>query len=380
MESPVGAPSSTPCRVSKKVGYYNSETPIPSPKAQGNNLLVYRGKLQHMVAELGGNKQAHPSPTPLNMGHSRYAHNVTKDITRSLRALEIKVVEIQGLVESTGNRGHIEALKKKKHALDDLLNTAVQGALVRLRFKSATEMDAPSKFFFILEKKNGQKRILGLKTGHIFMDQEKAFDRVEHQYLWRELENFGFNYGFKAMIQTSQMDTQTTPLPRDELVIVLESHQTVVPPCLKSTTIVPVPKKQQVRSLNDYRPVTLTPIIMKCFERLVLHHIKARIPTDLDRHQFAYRGNRSTEDVISTALHTIAACCVFVCCVLLCPSCVCVLCPSLCSVYVCVIFVVGIGFFSLCFLMTSLGGQFSAKRLTDSPFTARTEVSHFIQI
>ncbi|MCI4375824.1 hypothetical protein PGIGA_G00115200 [Pangasianodon gigas] len=38
------------------------------------------------------------------------------------------------------------------------------------------------------------------------------------------------------------------------------------------------------------------------------------------------------------------------------------------------IFVVGIGFFSLCFLMTSLGGQFSAKRLTDSPFTARTEV------
>ncbi|KAF7711064.1 hypothetical protein HF521_000075 [Silurus meridionalis] len=38
------------------------------------------------------------------------------------------------------------------------------------------------------------------------------------------------------------------------------------------------------------------------------------------------------------------------------------------------IFVLGIGFFSLCFLMTSLGGQFSAKRLTDSPFTARTEV------
>ncbi|XP_035380684.1 alpha-1,6-mannosylglycoprotein 6-beta-N-acetylglucosaminyltransferase B isoform X1 [Electrophorus electricus] len=38
------------------------------------------------------------------------------------------------------------------------------------------------------------------------------------------------------------------------------------------------------------------------------------------------------------------------------------------------IFVVGIGFFSLCFLMTSLGGQFSAKRLTDSPFTVRTEV------
>lgn len=37
------------------------------------------------------------------------------------------------------------------------------------------------------------------------------------------------------------------------------------------------------------------------------------------------------------------------------------------------IFVLGIGFFTLCFLMTSLGGQFSAKRLGDSPFTIRTE-------
>ncbi|KAI4822266.1 hypothetical protein KUCAC02_007825, partial [Chaenocephalus aceratus] len=38
------------------------------------------------------------------------------------------------------------------------------------------------------------------------------------------------------------------------------------------------------------------------------------------------------------------------------------------------IFVVGIGFFSLCFLMTSLGGQLSAKRPGDSPFTVRSEV------
>lgn len=37
------------------------------------------------------------------------------------------------------------------------------------------------------------------------------------------------------------------------------------------------------------------------------------------------------------------------------------------------LFVLGIGFFTLCFLMTSLGGQFSARRLGDSPFTIRTE-------
>ncbi|KAK3517914.1 hypothetical protein QTP70_027301 [Hemibagrus guttatus] len=49
----------------------NSETPIPGPKAQGNNPLVYRGKLQHMASELGGYKQAQPSSMPLTMGHSR---------------------------------------------------------------------------------------------------------------------------------------------------------------------------------------------------------------------------------------------------------------------------------------------------------------------
>ncbi|XP_035384501.1 alpha-1,6-mannosylglycoprotein 6-beta-N-acetylglucosaminyltransferase B-like isoform X1 [Electrophorus electricus] len=38
------------------------------------------------------------------------------------------------------------------------------------------------------------------------------------------------------------------------------------------------------------------------------------------------------------------------------------------------IFVAGIGFFSVCFLVTSLGGQLSPKRLRDSPFTIHTEV------
>ncbi|XP_054112504.1 alpha-1,6-mannosylglycoprotein 6-beta-N-acetylglucosaminyltransferase B isoform X2 [Callithrix jacchus] len=45
-----------------------------------------------------------------------------------------------------------------------------------------------------------------------------------------------------------------------------------------------------------------------------------------------------------------------------------------CFLPLCRLFVLGIGFFTLCFLMTSLGGQFSTRRLGDSPFTIRTEV------
>ncbi|KAK3550715.1 hypothetical protein QTP70_003970 [Hemibagrus guttatus] len=69
------------------------------------------------------------------------------------------------------------------------------------------------------------------------------------------------------------------------------------------TTIIPVPKKSPVSCLNDYRPVALTPIIMKCFERLVMRHIKNLLPPSLDPMQFVYRPNRSTHDAISTTLH-----------------------------------------------------------------------------
>ncbi|KAK3559952.1 hypothetical protein QTP86_030315, partial [Hemibagrus guttatus] len=53
---------------------------------------------------------------------------------------------------------------------------------------------------------------------------------------------------------------------------------TIVPMCLKTTTIIPVPKKSPVSCLNDYHPVALTPIIMKCFKRLVMRQIKDLLP------------------------------------------------------------------------------------------------------
>ncbi|KAK3534614.1 hypothetical protein QTP86_016761, partial [Hemibagrus guttatus] len=78
---------------------------------------------------------------------------------------------------------------------------------------------------------------------------------------------------------------------------------TIVPTCLKTTTVVPVPKKSTVSCLNDYRPVALTPIVMKCFERLVMKHIETQLPPSLEPLQFAFCLNRSTDDAINTTLH-----------------------------------------------------------------------------
>ena len=87
-------------------------------------------------------------------------------------------------------------------------------------------------------------------------------------------------------------------------IFTLSLQQAAVPTCLKTTTIVPIPKESAITCLNDYRPVALTPVIMRCFERMILAYIRDRIPVDLDSHQFAHQANRSPEDAVSITLHT----------------------------------------------------------------------------
>ena len=84
----------------------------------------------------------------------------------------------------------------------------------------------------------------------------------------------------------------------------LSLTQSTLPACLKSATIIPVPKKLTTVSHKEYHPVALTPIITKCLEGLVFNHIRSCLPPSFDLHQFAYRVDRSTEDAIAITLHT----------------------------------------------------------------------------
>jgi hypothetical protein len=58
--------------------------------------------------------------------------------------------------------------------------------------------------------------------------------------------------------------------------------ESVISTCFKQTTIVPVPKNTKATCLNDYRPVALLSVAMKCFERLVMANINTIIPETLD--------------------------------------------------------------------------------------------------
>ncbi len=78
-----------------------------------------------------------------------------------------------------------------------------------------------------------------------------------------------------------------------------------VPSCFKRSTVIPVPKKPKITGLNDYRPIALTSVVMKSFERLVLAHLKDSTGPLLDPLQFAYRANRSVDDAVNMGLHYI---------------------------------------------------------------------------
>ena len=78
----------------------------------------------------------------------------------------------------------------------------------------------------------------------------------------------------------------------------LSLTESVKPTCFKQTTIVPVPTEAKVTCLNDYRPIVLMLVAMKCFERLALAHINTVMPETLDALQFTYRPNISTDDTI----------------------------------------------------------------------------------
>ncbi|KAM6921204.1 protein ECT2 [Xenentodon cancila] len=74
-----------------------------------------------------------------------------------------------------------------------------------------------------------------------------------------------------------------------------------VPPGLKIIKIFPVPKIPVLSCLNNYKPIALTPVTTKCFERLVMKRLKQIIDMAVNLHQYAYRWIRST--AISTMGH-----------------------------------------------------------------------------
>lgn len=71
----------------------------------------------------------------------------------------------------------------------------------------------------------------------------------------------------------------------------------------KLSHVVPIPKITNPTARNDFRPIVLTSVIMKCFEKLVRSaHISQ---VKIDPFQFAYQANKGVDDAIMTLWHNL---------------------------------------------------------------------------
>ncbi len=83
----------------------------------------------------------------------------------------------------------------------------------------------------------------------------------------------------------------------------LSLTQQRVPSLWKQSTVVPVAKINNPKTLNDFRPVALTALVMKQFEKLIKAELVAKTENLLDPLQFAYRAGRGVQDATATLLN-----------------------------------------------------------------------------
>ena len=77
----------------------------------------------------------------------------------------------------------------------------------------------------------------------------------------------------------------------------------IVPSLWKQSTIVPIGKRINPKTLSDFRPVALTSLVMKQFEKLVKSELVEKTKSLLDPFQFAYREGRGVQDATATLLN-----------------------------------------------------------------------------
>ena len=66
-----------------------------------------------------------------------------------------------------------------------------------------------------------------------------------------------------------------------------------------------MPKKKNVKEMNDLRPIALTSIVMKCMEKLVKSFLKRYVHNFEDPMQFAYQEGKGVEDAQLTFTNNI---------------------------------------------------------------------------
>ncbi|KAK0145466.1 Transposon TX1 uncharacterized protein [Merluccius polli] len=261
-----------------------------------------------------------------------------------MKDLETDIVELERLSESTTNRGYFEILKVKKLALADLLDAKVQGALVRSRYQASTEMDAPSSFFFGLERRSGQRRVIHsllADTGQTLVEPSQIRKRAvqyysslyKSEYEEQGAEVDGFCDGLPQV--SEEINTELNrPLLMEELKAALQGMQGrrapgmdglsvefykafwdifaedlldvfneslasgSMPMSCRSAVITLLPKKGNLQDIKNWRPVSLLCVDYKLLSKLFASRLGMAMEHLIHRDQTYCVSGRSMVDNI----------------------------------------------------------------------------------
>ncbi|KAJ4939822.1 hypothetical protein JOQ06_029258, partial [Pogonophryne albipinna] len=257
------------------------------------------------------------------MSDFKYTLNVSRDITKSMRDLEMEIVELQSFAESTGNPACIEDLKSKKAILADLLGSRAQGALVRSRFQSASMMDSPTKYFFSLEKKNGQGRLIhalrsagGQQLTGNSQIRQRAVDFYCDLFTSEYTEDDGgFNLFCRGLPTVSEETNKELngPLTEEELCAALKSMQggkapgiDGLPPEFYKTfwdflkeDLMDLFNESDLQEIKNWRPVSLLCTDYKLLSRALSSRLRKVMDQVVDRTQTYCVPGRSIVDNVS---------------------------------------------------------------------------------
>jgi hypothetical protein len=107
--------------------------------------------------------------------------------------------------------------------------------------------------------------------------------------------------GVKAILLRLCYD-QLSPVFHKLFTLVVQNG--TIPTLWKTSWIKPLPKKQPANQLNDYRPIALTSIPMKCLETIIKQCLNNSLSMN-DIHQYAYKKGRSVRDACAVLDYTV---------------------------------------------------------------------------
>jgi hypothetical protein len=74
----------------------------------------------------------------------------------------------------------------------------------------------------------------------------------------------------------------------------------VFPDCLKVANVIPIYKKGEKTNLNNYRPISLLPVLSKVYEKVLNKQLNEIVEEKfIDDNKFGFRTGMSTEDAVA---------------------------------------------------------------------------------